>query len=67
MNRIYVKVIGLGAIGAGLGAWAASGAGLTSQQPIWAMVGGIGMGILGAVIAGTALIVRAIETPRGTA
>ena len=59
--RGWIMTLVLGLVGAGLGAVAASGAGVTSLQPVWALSGGAWFGILGAVLGGTGDIVRAIE------
>jgi len=60
MNAWPLTVL-FGAIGAALGAWAASGAGVTSAQPLWALSGGAWAAILGAVLGGAMDIVRAVR------
>jgi hypothetical protein len=57
----WVLALALGALGAGLGAWAASGAGVTSAQPLWALSGGAWFAILGAVLGGVIDVVQAIK------
>jgi hypothetical protein len=58
--RAWGFAVIFGVIGAGLGAVAASGAGVTSAQPLWALSGGAWLAILGAILGGTADIVQAI-------
>jgi hypothetical protein len=60
----WILALVLGLVGAGLGAVAASGAGVTSLQPVWALSGGGWFAILGAVLGGSRDIVRAIEQTR---
>ena len=58
--RAWGYAVTFGAIGAGLGVVAASGAGVTSAQPLWALSGGAWLAILGAILGGAADIVQAI-------
>jgi hypothetical protein len=58
--RAWVFSAVFAAIGAALGTVAASGAGVTSAQPLWALSGGAWLAILGAVLGGTADILRAV-------
>jgi len=50
-----------GGVGALLGLWAASGAGITSLQPVWALSGGAWFAIFGAILGGVADVVQAIQ------
>ena len=56
--------IAFGAAGAGIGTAAASGAGMPSQQPIWALEAGLLFAILGAILGGVADVVKAINETR---
>ena len=58
--RSWVLALVFGLIGMALGAWAASGAGATSAQPLWTLSGGVWFAILGAILGGTIDIVEAI-------
>jgi hypothetical protein len=56
--------VAFGLIGAAAGSWAAHGAGINSQQPLWAFSGAAWLAILGAIMGGASDIVRAIGERR---
>jgi len=63
MNTWWLA-IGFGAVGAGIGVAAASGAGMPGQQPIWALESGLLFAILGAILGGFTDVVKAINESR---